>query len=200
MKSCLILLYIFALTTKWVALSRFSMSSIYRVFPTFYDVHGVFRWHCISLPTKAHRILTCVSVWMWKSITPLPTCMDVHYQCCNDIRVKSCSKWSLTSGQYFVIIGRFAFLVYHLTKLEMWPGMLLALWPNFKILCMMIVLFFVFGTKHINSTFSWNTSWTRRTFLLNNDWIHHAPHPTTEVDHKHGYNVPSHCQLLVFYI
>jgi len=67
----------------------------------------------------------------------------------------------LTSWHYFVIIGRFAFLVCRLTELEIWPSVLLTLWPDFKILCMTIVLFFVFGAKRINSTLSWSTSITR---------------------------------------
>ncbi len=79
----------------------------------------------------------------------------------SDIRVKSCSKWSLISWHYFVIIGRFAFLVCCFTELEIWPNMLLALWPDFMILCMTIVLSSVFGAKCINSTLSKNTSLTK---------------------------------------
>jgi hypothetical protein len=138
----------------WAVSLGLFMSSIYNTFLTFYDVHGFFRWHWISLSTKAHRILTCVLTCVFtcmrKNITPLPTCMDVHCQCSSCIQMKSCSKCSLTSWQYFVIIGRFTLLVCHLTELEIWLGMLLVLWPDFKILCMMIILSFIFGAECIN--------------------------------------------------
>jgi hypothetical protein len=104
------------------------MSWICNVFLTFYNVCGLSRWHSILLPTQAHHILTCVFVCTWKNITPLPTCMDA---CCSSgIWVKSCLKWFLTSWQYFVLIRRFAFLVCHLTKLEIWPSVLFALLNN----------------------------------------------------------------------
>jgi hypothetical protein len=165
----MILFYVFALFTTWATSLGLSMSWICSVFLTFYDVCGLSRWHSILPPTQAHHILTCVSMCTWKNITPLPTCMDAH--CSSGIWMKSCLKWFLTSWQYFVLIRRFTFLVCHLMKLEIWPGVLFALWPNFKILCMTIIFSFVFGAKRINSTLSWSTSWTRwlRTFFLNND-------------------------------
>jgi hypothetical protein len=130
--------FVFGLITTWADSLRLFVSSICNVFLTFYDVHGLSRWHWIPLPTKAHHILTYVSMCTWKNITPLPTCMDVSCQCSSGIHVKSCSKWSLTSWQYVVIIGWFAFLVCHLTELKRWSGGLLALWLDFRILCMMI--------------------------------------------------------------
>jgi hypothetical protein len=142
MKLCSILLYIFALITMWVASSRSFVQSICNVFPTFYDVCGFFHWHYILLPTKANHILTYVSVCTWKNITPSLTCMDAHHQCSSGIWVTSCLKWFLTSWQYFVIIERFALLVCCLTELEIWPIVLLVLWPDFKILCTIIVLYF----------------------------------------------------------
>jgi hypothetical protein len=128
----------------WATSLGLFVPSIWSVFSTFYDVCGLSRWHWIPLPTKAHHILTCVSMCMWKSITPLPTCMDGCYQCSIGMQVKSCSKWFLLSWQYFVIIGRFTFLVCHLTELEIWLSMLLTLWFKFKILCMSIVFSFEF--------------------------------------------------------
>lgn len=156
----------FAFITMWIASLGLFMLSIYNIFPTLYDVCGLFRWHWISLSTKSHCILIRISVCTQKNITPLPTCMDAHDQCSSVIWVKSCSKWSITSWQYFVIIGKFTLLVCHLTKLEIWLGMLLVLWPNFKILCMMIIFSFIFGVERISLTLSWNTSWMK--WLKNN--------------------------------
>jgi hypothetical protein len=145
----------------WATLSGLFVSSIHSTFSTFYDVVGFLVGAGFPYPPK-HIISWFAHLCVHgRTLTPSPTCMDARCQCSSDIRVKSCSKWFLTSWQYFVLIGRFIFLVCHLTKLEIWLGVLLVLWFNFRILCMRVFLSFIFGVECINSTLSWSTSWTR---------------------------------------
>jgi hypothetical protein len=96
----------FALVTTWATSSGLFVQLMYNVFLTFYDVCGLSHWHSISLPTKTHRILICVSVCTWKNITPSPTCMDalVMFQ------------WH-TSEVMFKMVSNFLTLLCHNWKL-----------------------------------------------------------------------------------
>jgi hypothetical protein len=165
---------------------------INNVFSTFYDICGLSRWRWILLPTIAHCILTCIYVCTWKNITPSPTCMDAHCQCFNGKRVKSCLK--MVSNFLIILCPSWKICLVGLSSggVQNMTGHVVSVVTWLQDFMHGNCFFFHIGAKCINLTLSWNTSWTKWKHFFY-DWLHHALHLATEVDHRHGYNMLSHC-------